>query len=408
MLRLDPETKAKFAKFKRNRIAWGSLLILSVFFFAALPAELLFNDKPIFMSLNGKWYSPVFFTYTYRDLGGEMDAPVLDYNSETFQRFAQGDQLVVDLSVLYPEPKALSSVEAKNPSTKTPKKLIQYIPGEDRAYWAINPPFRHSYGSFYNSTILDRQVLVSPLDTENNGKVRPGGIREGHWLGTDQTGKDVLARLVYGFRLSILFGFFLAISSTIVGSIIGGIQGFLGGLVDLLGQRCSEIWGSMPRLLLLIILSDFISRMGGLSPGQHVLMLFLILNLTSWMGMAAHMRAQFLKARNLDYVKAAKCMGVSNVRIMFKHILPNSLTPIITFLPFSIAGSTMTLVSLDFLGFGLKYPAPSLGDLLSQGQQNLEAWWIMLPTFLILSSMMILLTFIGDGVRNVFDPRHKG
>ena len=178
-------------------------------------------------------------------------------------------------------------------------------------------------------------------------------------------------------------------------------------MVDLLGQRLTEIWGAIPRLLLLMVLSDFLSRTGDASAWHHLVMLFIIMNLTSWMGMAAHMRAQFLAARNLDYVKAARALGVSHARIMLRHILPNSLTPIVTFLPFSVSSSILALVGLDFLGFGLKYPAPSLGELLSQGQQYLDAWWIMLPTFLTLTVLMILLTFVGDGVRNAFDPRFK-
>jgi len=415
MFRLDPETKAKFSKFRRNTLAWRSLLVLVFLFGCSLPAEFIFNDKPIVMHLDGNWYFPVFFTYTYRELGGRQDAPVLDYNSETFLHFVNGDELEVHLEVLFPEPLALTRESLaltpeplENSTALTNQPLITYRGGQPRTYWALHPPFGHSDRSYSKSNLLTRQVLVSPLDTLQDGELKPGGYREGHWLGTDKTGKDVLARLVYGFRLSIIFGILLAISSTVIGSIVGGLQGYFGGLVDLVGQRCEEVWGSIPRLLLLIILSDFISHMGGLSAFQHVFMLFIILNLTSWMGMASHMRAQFLKARNLDYVKAAKCMGVSNFRIMCKHILPNSLTPIITFLPFSIAGSIMALVSLDFLGFGLKYPAPSLGQMLAQGQENLEAWWIMVPTFVILSSMMILLTFVGDGVRNVFDPRHKG
>jgi len=240
-----------------------------------------------------------------------------------------------------------------------------------------------------------------------DGKRIPGAATERHLLGTDKFGKDVLARLVYGFRLSLLFGLALAITSTILGSILGGIQGYFGGAVDLAGQRAMEIWGAIPRLMLLMILSDFLSRQGNFTGAAHLLMLFVIMNLTSWMGMAGHMRAQFLRARNLDYVRAAKSLGVSNPMIMFRHILPNSLTPIITFLPFSISGAIMALVGLDFLGFGLKYPSPSLGDLLSQGQQHMEAWWIMIPAFVTLTSLMILLTFIGDGVRNAFDPRYK-
>ena len=174
------------------------------------------------------------------------------------------------------------------------------------------------------------------------------------------------------------------------------------------GQRLTEVWQAIPRLMLLMLLSDFLSRKGELSEFQHILMLFIILNLTSWMGMAAHMRAMFLRARNLDYVKAAKALGVGNSSIMVRHILPNSLTPIVTFLPFSVSSGILVLTSLDFLGFGLKYPSPSLGELLNQGLENLDAWWIITPTFITLVTLLILLTFIGDGVRNAFDPRIKG
>jgi len=276
-----------------------------------------------------------------------------------------------------------------------------------RRFRALWPPIPHSYKSFYTSQRLIRQRLASPLPSTVDGMAVPGATVERHWLGTDRYGKDVLARLVYGFRLSLLFGLALAITSTVIGCVLGALQGFFGGLIDLLGQRLTEIWGAIPHLLLLMILSDFLSRKGDSTGFQHLLMLFVIMNLTSWMGMAAHMRAQFLAARNLDYVKAARALGVSNVRIMFRHILPNSLTPIVTFLPFSISSSILALVGLDFLGFGLKYPAPSLGELLSQGQQYLDAWWIMVPTFLTLTMLMILLTFVGDGVRNAFDPRYK-
>ena len=276
-----------------------------------------------------------------------------------------------------------------------------------RKFWALWPPIPHSYKSFYTSEKLTRQRLTSPFPEEENGVLMPGARVERHFLGTDKYGKDVLARLVYGFRLSLLFGLALAITSTVIGCLLGAIQGFFGGLVDLLGQRLTEIWGAIPRLLLLMILSDFLSRQGDFSEWQHLLMLFVIMNLTSWRGMAAHMRAQFLAARNLDYVKAAHSLGVSDLRIMLRHILPNSLTPIVTFLPFSVSSSILVLVGLDFLGFGLKYPAPSLGEMLVQGQEYLAAWWIMGPTFLVLTTMMILLTFVGDGVRNAFDPRFK-
>lgn len=372
----SPEFLDKVRKFKKNRRAYWSLRILALMFMMTLPAELFFNNKPIVMRLDGRWYFPVFKSYTYRELGGKDDIPVVNYRSRMFEDFVAG--------------------RADDADAEAP-----------RSYRALWPPVYHSYKSFYTSEILERQRLISPFSVVEDGVTLPGAIKERHLLGTDRYGKDVLARLVYGFRLSLVFGLALAVTSTVVGCVLGAIQGFFGGLIDLLGQRFTEIWGAIPRLLLLMILSDFLSRTGNFTELQHLLMLFVIMNLTSWMEMAAHMRAQFLAARNLDYVKAAKALGVSNVNIMFRHILPNSLTPIVTFLPFSVSSSILALVGLDFLGFGIKYPAPSLGEMLSQGQQYLEAWWIMIPTFLTLTVLMILLTFVGDGVRNAFDPRYK-
>jgi microcin C transport system permease protein len=367
----SPEFRDKVRKFKQNRRAYNSLRILAFLFLLTLPAELLFNNKPIVMRLDGRWFFPVFCDYTYQDLGGEHAIPVISYRSKMFAEFLAGNA------------------------------------GASRELRALWPPVPHSYKSFYTSEKLARQRLACPFTREEGGVIVPGAAMERHFLGTDKYGKDVLARLVYGFRLSLLFGVILAMTSTVIGCVLGAIQGFFGGLVDLLGQRLTEIWGAIPRLLLLMILSDFLSRQADFSEWQHLVMLFVIMNLTSWMGMAAHMRAQFLAARNLDYVKAAKALGVSDAQTMFRHILPNSLTPIVTFLPFSVSSSILVLVGLDFLGFGLKYPAPSLGEMLVQGQEYLDAWWIMTPTFLVLTTLMILLTFVGDGVRNAFDPRYK-
>ena len=207
----------------------------------------------------------------------------------------------------------------------------------------------------------------------------------------------MLARLVYGFRISMVFGLSLAVTGTILGCLLGGIQGYFGGWVDLIGQRLTEIWGSMPRLYILIILSALLT--------PSALLLFLILNLTAWMGIAAYIRAEFLKGRNLEYVKAARALGVSDFTIMRKHILPNSLTPVITFFPFEVTAGILALVSLDFLNLGVPSPAPSMGELLAQGKTNLQATWILLPTFAVLTTTLTLLTFVGDGVRNAFDPR---
>ena len=396
---ISPELRDKARKFKKNKRAYRSLLILGMLFAATLPAELLFNDRPIVMRIDSAWYFPVFKDYTYEDMGGGLNVPVSAYRSSMFNEFLAGKTPVVQTAAIYGG--------ATVADDAAPLALLTYEQGAPRKVWMLWPPIPHSYKSSPRSEKLVNQRLASPVDSTRDGKRIPGAAVERNMLGTDKFGKDVLARLVYGFRLSLLFGLALAITSTILGSIIGGIQGYFGGAVDLLGQRGMEIWGAIPRLMLLMILSDFLSRQGNFTGAAHLLMLFVIMNLTSWMGMAGHMRAQFLRARNLDYVRAAKSLGVSNPMIMFRHILPNSLTPIITFLPFSISGAIMALVGLDFLGFGLKYPAPSLGDILSQGQQHMEAWWIMIPAFLTLTSLMILLTFIGDGVRNAFDPRYK-
>jgi microcin C transport system permease protein len=244
-------------------------------------------------------------------------------------------------------------------------------------------------------------VLTAPYAARSaDGKsMIPSSIVDGHYLGTDDRGRDVLARLIYGFRISMIFGISLAIFGTLIGCLIGGIQGFFGGWVDLIGQRLTEIWGSIPRLYILIILSSFLV--------PSVLLLFVILNLTAWMGIGAYIRAEFLKIRNLEFVKAAKGMGVSNFKIMRRHILPNALTPVITFFPFEVTAGILALVSLDYLNLGVPSPAPSMGELLAQGKNNLHALWILLPTFTLLTVALTGLTFIGEGIRNAFDPRRS-
>ena len=405
----SPDFKERVRKFRKNRRAYYSFAILCILFAVTLPAELIFNDRPIVMRIDGSWYFPVLKDYTYEDLGGGMNVPVDSYRSTMFKQFLAGKTPIVQTEAIFGSGDATFDPDklTEQGEVAKPVELVKYQPGAARKVWMLWPPIPHSHKSSYQSEKLVSQRLANPASATVDGKHVPGAIVERHLLGTDQFGKDVLARLVYGFRLSLAFGLALAVTSTILGCIIGGIQGYFGGPVDLMGQRATEVWGAIPRLMLLMILSDFLSRQADFSGGAHLLMLFLIMNLTSWMGMAGHMRAQFLRARNLDYVRAAKSLGVANRMIMFRHILPNSLTPIVTFLPFSISGAILALVGLDFLGFGLKYPAPSLGELLSQGQQHLDAWWIMIPAFLTLTSLMILLTFIGDGVRNAFDPRYK-
>jgi ABC-type microcin C transport system permease subunit YejE len=349
----------------------------------------------LLLRVDGRWYFPAMVDYTYTDFGGEHAIPVTDYNSVVFENLLEGRTTEIDIDSLYHQ------AGAQGPAVRSTSQE------EMRKVWRLNAPIRYSYKSTNLNSDLERQALVGPFEKDVDGVTFPGGISEGHWLGTDKYGKDVLARLIYGFRFSLVFGFALALSSTVIGCILGALQGYFGGLVDLLGQRITEIWGAIPQLLLLMLLSDFLSRKGDLSDSAHVLLLFGILNLTSWMGMASHMRGMFLRGRNLEFVRAAQALGAGNGRIMFRHILPNSLTPIVTFFPFAVSGGIMALVGLDFLGFGLRYPTPSLGEMLAQGQENIHAWWIIVPTFLTLCVLLILLTFIGEGVRNAFDPRTK-
>ena len=268
-------------------------------------------------------------------------------------------------------------------------------------------PIPHNYKSRTLFPKSGKENLASPV--VNQGSLQRGQLASSwadkHLLGTDEHGKDVLARIVYGFRISMLFGLGLALSGTIVGTILGAIQGYFGGWFDLVGQRLTELWESMPRLYILIIFSSFLSKKITMTDTQHYWLLFGILNLTAWLGMSVYMRAEFLKLKAADYVKSAKALGVSNFAIMRRHILPNALTPIVTFFPFAVTGGIVALVSLDFLGLGVQYPAPSLGDLLSQGQQNLFATWIILPTFLLLTVTLVLLTFIGEGLRSAYDPK---
>ena len=412
---LSPETKYKFAKFKKNRKSYYSLVIFMALFLFTLPAELLFNDKPLVMSIDGRLYFPIFRSYTMKDFGGGSDIPIQNYNSGDFVSFIDGKVKKVDTKSMFGsggDDLSLDDLESggdKKPEQEgQEEKSVVVTEGKKHDFWRLDALFTNSYKSGYNGTTLERQNLASPKDyvEKKTGKEYKGSFDEGYYLGTDTCGKCVLARLVYGFRVSIIFGLALAISGTIVGCFLGALQGYFGGLVDLLGQRLTEIWGSIPELFLLMILASIFNR--NTSESTMYFIIFGILNLFVWMGMASHMRAMFLRARNLDYVKAAKALGVSDFKIMIKHIMPNSLVPIVTFFPFAVSAGFMELVSLDFIGLGIKYPAPSLGELLSQGEANPRVWWIIVPTFIVLVLVQTLLTYIGDGVRNAFDPRYKG
>jgi microcin C transport system permease protein len=334
-------SRRRWRVFRSNRRGFFSLIIFSVLSILCLFAELIANDRPLLVQYKQQWYVPVLVSYPETTFGGDLETEA-DYR----------DPFV--------------------------KELI-----ESHGWYIPAPiPFRYdtiNYG------------LTSPAPTA------PDGV---NLLGTDDQGRDVLARVIYGFRISVLFGLALTLLSSIVGMAAGAVQGYYGGKVDLFGQRFIEIWASMPTLFLLIILSSLVV--------PDFWWLLLIMLLFNWMNLVGVVRAEFLRGRNLEYVKAAKAMGLSDSRIMLRHILPNAMVASLTFLPFLLTGYITQLSALDFLGFGLPPGSPSLGELLQQGKNNLQAPWLGITGFLVLSVMLTLLVFIGEAVRDAFDPRSVG
>lgn len=337
---LSPITRRRIAIFKANTRGYWSLWIFLVLFTLTLCAEVIANDKPIIIYSNDSLYFPAFVRYAETAFGG-------DFKTEADYR----DPYVVDL------------IEKK---------------GNGWMFW---PPIKYSYNTInYNLT----QSAPSAPDGEN-------------WLGTDDQGRDVLARLIYGFRISVLFGLVLTILSSIIGVWAGAIQGYFGGLTDLLFQRFIEIWSGLPILYLLIILASIVEPNFG--------WLLLIMLLFSWMSLVGVVRAEFLKTRKQEYVKAARALGVRESVIIFRHILPNAVVATITFMPFILNGSITTLTALDFLGFGMPPGSPSLGELLAQGKANLNAPWLGISGFIVIALILSLLVFIGEAVRDAFNPR---
>ena len=310
-------------------------MVLSLF------AEFLANDKPIIMAYKGEIYLPVLRTYSESTFGGVFETEAA-YRSESVQ------QLI-----------------------------------EDGDGWMLWPPIRYSFDT---------------IDWNTEGAV-PEAPSARHWLGTDDVGRDVTARIIYGFRLSVIFGLTLTFLSALIGITVGATQGYFGGLVDLIGQRVVEIWAGLPVLFLIIILTSLFE--------PNPIALLLVLLLFNWMALVAVVRAEFLRTRNFDYVNAAKALGEKDFVIMWKYILPNAMVATLTFLPFLVSGSITTLTSLDFLGFGLPAGHPSLGELLAQGKANMQAPWLGLAGFFTLATMLTLLVFVGEGVRDAFDPRRS-
>ena len=336
--RLSPLNQRRLANFKANRRGFWSLWIFLTLFLLSMAAELVANDRPVLVRYDGRFYMPIAQSYPETTFGGEFETEA-DYR----------DPFVAD------------AIAEKG--------------------WMVWPPIRFSYRT------VNRNLTVpapAPPSAEN-------------WLGTDDQGRDVMARLIYGFRISVLFGLILCVVSSIVGVIAGAVQGYFGGWVDLLFQRFLEIWSGLPELYLLIILASVITPSFGI--------LLALLLLFSWTGLVGVVRAEFLRARNFDYVRAAKALGASDTIVMFRHVLPNAMVATLTFMPFILSGSVVALTSLDFLGFGLPAGSPSLGELLAQGKANLHAPWLGITSFFIIAIMLSLLVFIGEAVRDAFDPR---
>ena len=341
-MNLSPITQRRLSQFRANKRGFWSLWIFLVLLGIALGAELIANDKPIMLSYNGSLYFPVFVNYHETTFGGDFETEA-EYRDTFVQELIQG--------------------------------------ADGKAGWMLWPPIPFYYDTInYNLS----QPAPTPPDRIN-------------WLGTDDQGRDVSARVIYGFRISVLFGLILTLLSTIIGVMAGAVQGYYGGKVDLVMQRVIEIWSSLPSLYILIIFASIFT------PSFWVLLFILLL--FKWLSLVDVVRAEFLRARNFDYVRAAGALGVSDTVIMWRHVLPNAMVATVTFMPFILTAAITSLTALDFLGLGMPPGSPSLGELLSQGKNNLHAPWLGICAFLSLAVMLILLTFIGEAVRDAFDPR---
>lgn len=335
---LSPGRRA-WARFRRNRLGFVSALVLAALLLLSVFAELVANDRPLVAVHDGRWTFPVFHNPPERFYGGDFDTPTDWKDPLIAEQFAR--------------------------------------PGN----WRIHTLVPHSANSVDSSS---RAPNPAPPDTK-------------HWLGTDEAGRDMVARLLYGFRTSLLFGLALTAVGMAIGLAMGALQGYFGGKVDLGLQRLIEIWASIPELYLIIIFASIFS--------PSLLLLLVLLSLFGWIGLSDYVRAEFLRNRGLEFVKAARALGLSSGQIIWRHVLPNSLTPVITFLPFRMSDAILALVALDFLGLGVPPGTPSLGDLVRQGKSNLDAWWIIGPTFVALTVTLLLLTFVGEALRDAFDTR---
>ncbi len=363
---ISPLNKRRWQNFKANRRGYWSLWLFLALFIISLFAEFIANDKPIFIWVNGRPYFPAVITYPDTAFAKTNDPNLFgtaaDYRDDYLMGLIKKESGIV----FWPPIHFSYNTQVSHPPSPFPSKPTWMLTAKDCEFAATHN-FTHCGNLEYN------------------------------WLGTDDGGRDVLARLIYGFRISVLFGLTLTIVSSIIGVAAGAVQGYFGGWTDLLFQRFIEIWTSIPSLYLLLIISSV------LVPGFFVLLGILLL--FSWVSLVGLVRAEFLRGRNFEYIQAARALGVSNAVIIFRHLLPNAMVATMTFLPFILSSSVMTLTALDFLGFGLPPGSPSLGELLSQGKANVQAPWLGLTGFFSVAVMLSLLIFIGEAVRDAFDPR---
>ena len=336
----SPAARA-WARFKRNKLGLFRLIAFSLLVLLSLGAELISNDRPLVVRYEGQTYWPMWRDYPETTFGGDFETPTDYLDPFIREKLDEGDN------------------------------------------WAL-----FTFNRYGANTI--NYFSQAP---------NPGPPSADNLLGTDDRGRDLLAQLIYGFRVSVLFGLALTAIGVLLGVAAGAVQGFFGGKVDLIGQRLIEIWTSMPELYLLIIFSAIFA--------PSVALLLILLSLFGWMGLADYVRAEFLRNRQLDYVKAARALGVPPGRLVRRHLLPNSMTPVVTFLPFRMSAAVLALTSLDFLGLGVPPGTPSLGELLNQGKNNIDAWWISVSTFVVLVGTLLLLTFMGDALRDALDPRKQ-
>jgi microcin C transport system permease protein len=358
----SPLNKRRWQNFKANRRGYWSFWIFLILFFVSLFAELIANDRPFLIKYDGHLYWPAFVSYSETTFGGDFETAA-DYRDPYLQKqiAAKGGSIVWPL-IRY-------SYDTHNLDLPTP--------APSKPTWMLTED--------QCKEVVVKKHLNGCRDLEYN------------WLGTDDQGRDVVARLIYGFRISVLFGLTLTIISSIIGVAAGGVQGYFGGWIDLGFQRFIEIWTSIPTLYLLLIVSSVL-------PPSFWILLGLLL-LFSWTSLVGLVRAEFLRGRNFEYITAARALGVSNATIIWRHLLPNAMVATLTFLPFILNGSISALTSLDFLGFGLPPGSPSLGELLAQGKDNIHAPWLGLTGFFVISIMLSLLVFVGEAVRDAFDPR---